>query len=45
MFWRNGGRFKTEKDNVEDPKDIDKIEGSIKKEIDGLVEQYNNQRN
>lgn len=45
LFWRNGGRFKTEKDNVEEPKDIDKIEGSIKKEIDGLVEQYNNQRN
>ena len=43
LFWRNGGSFKTPRENIVRPKDIDNIDESIKILIDKLILEYNNQ--
>ena len=44
LFWRNGRSYLKAKDNVEEPKGIDKIDPNIKKIVDMMVELYNKQK-
>lgn len=45
LFWRNGGAFKNEKANVQEPEDIEQFDLTIKKDIDKMVKWYKKQLN
>lgn len=44
LFWRNGGAFKNQNDNVKEPQDIDKIAFDEKESVDKMVKMYDAQK-
>ena len=44
LFWRNGRPFKVEKENVEEPDNIDEIDFNEKKMIDKMADWYKKQQ-
>lgn len=43
LFWRNGGAFKYQKNNIEEPKDIDEIIFDKKQDVIRMVNMYDAQ--